>query len=131
MFSSDFSGSAGLPGSVIFLPKLPLKREISAISDVLFAPHHGRDSGRVPSQWLNTIDPYIVVIGEAPSGNINYYQGYNTITQNSAGDITFECDTGKVHVFVSSSSYSVDFLYNDNKVSLPGYHYLGTFNTKN
>ena len=79
-------------------------------TDVLFAPHHGRRSGRVPSAWLQTIDPKIIVVGEAPSEDLYYYSGYNTITQNSSGDISFECLSGKTHVYVASASYSVDFL---------------------
>ena len=79
-------------------------------SHILFAPHHGRKSGRVPKAWLNTIDPTIIIVGEAPSSDLNYYDGYDTITQNSAGDIVFECLTGKTHVYVSRSGYSVDFL---------------------
>ena len=78
--------------------------------DILFAPHHGRDSGKVPTSILKKMDPKIVVIGEAPSQNLNYYGDYNTLTQNSAGSIYFECEAGWVHIYVGSSSYSVDFL---------------------
>ena len=35
--------------------------------DILFAPHHGRDSGKVPQSWLDDLDPKIIVIGEAPA----------------------------------------------------------------
>lgn len=96
-------------------------------ADILFAPHHGRESGKVPADWLDEINPKIVVIGEAPSANLDYYAGYNTITQNSAGDIVFECVTGKVHVYVSSENYSVDFLTDEGKSDLHG-NYIGTFN---
>ena len=78
--------------------------------DILFAPHHGRDSGKIPKPILDEMDPKIVVIGEAPSKNLNYYRDYNTITQNSAGSIFFECVSGWVHIYVGSSTYSVDFL---------------------
>ncbi len=77
---------------------------------VLFAPHHGRDTGKIPDDILEKMNPKIVVIGEAPSEHLNYYPGYNTITQNSAEHITFECVAGKVHVFVSNWGYEVDFL---------------------
>jgi len=96
-------------------------------ADILFAPHHGRDSGKVPTDWLDKIDPKIIVIGEAPSANLNYYAGYNTITQNSAGDIVFDCVDGKVHVYVSSENYSVDFLEDESKPDTHGY-YIGTLN---
>ena len=55
--------------------------------DILFAPHHGRDSGKVSDDVLKKLDPHIIVIGEAPSKYLNYYPNYNTIKQNSAGDI--------------------------------------------
>lgn len=93
--------------------------------DILFAPHHGRDSGKIPSSWLKEISPQIIVIGEAPSEHLNYYQGYNTITQNSAGDITFELVDNKVHIYVSKASYSVTFLEYDEQPNTYGY-YIGT-----
>ena len=93
--------------------------------DILFAPHHGRKSGKIPESWLKKISPKLVIIGEAPSEHINYYQGYNTITQNSAGEITFECEENKVHIYVSNESYSVSFLNYESKTNTCGY-YLGT-----
>ena len=78
--------------------------------NVLFAPHHGRDSGRVPEGMLSAMNPDIIVIGEAPSGHLTYYGAYNTITQNSAGSVVFESGVGYVHVYVSSDSYRVDYL---------------------
>ena len=101
-----------------------------AASDVLFAPHHGRKSGRVPKDWLAHIDPTIIVVGEAPSSDLTYYDGWNTITQNSAGDIVFECLEGKTHVFVSNSTYAVDFLTEELGVGYRhGCCYIGTFYT--
>lgn len=94
--------------------------------DILFAPHHGRDSGKIPESLLTKMSPKVVVIGEAPSEHLNYYQEYNTITQNSAGDIVFECERGKVHVF-TSNEYEVDFL-DDESRRMPNYHYVGTLN---
>ncbi len=76
--------------------------------DILFAPHHGRDSGKVPEDVLKKLNPQIIVIGEAPSKDLNYYSGYNTIKQNSAGDIIFESLTDKVNVYVSNTNYSYD-----------------------
>lgn len=99
-------------------------------SDVLFAPHHGRKSGRVPKNWLDKIDPTIIVVGEAPSSDLTYYDGWDTITQNSAGDIAFECLSGKTHVFVSNSTYSVDFLTKEIGVgNRHGCYYIGTYYT--
>ena len=88
-----------------------IKDEISWPSvDILFAPHHGRDSGKIPKAILDKMDPRIVVVGEAPSEHLNYYRGYNTITQNSAGAIYFECVSNWAHIYVGNSNYSVDFL---------------------
>ncbi|MBP3596219.1 MAG: MBL fold metallo-hydrolase [Clostridia bacterium] len=94
-------------------------------ADIIFAPHHGRDSGKIPKEILEKINPKIIVIGEAPSNNLNYYNGYNTITQNSAGDITFSCEEEKVHIYVSNNNYSVKFLKNEHKCDEYGW-YLGT-----
>lgn len=76
--------------------------------DILFAPHHGRDSGRVPKEILERVCPQIIVIGEAPSGYLNYYSGYNTITQNRAGDIAFVCDDGLIDVYSSNENYECE-----------------------
>lgn len=93
---------------------------------VLFAPHHGRDSGKVPSELLEEMDPKIIVIGEAPSANLNYYAGYNTITQNSAGDIIFDCEDEYMDIYVSNKSYSVTFLVNRKLGNNHGAYYLGS-----
>jgi beta-lactamase superfamily II metal-dependent hydrolase len=92
--------------------------------NILFAPHHGRDSGKVPKSMLDILDPDIIIIGEAPSGNLNYYSGYNTITQLSAGDITFVNDGNEIHIYVSKENYSVNFLKNRNKSEYD--NYIGT-----
>lgn len=93
-------------------------------TDILFAPHHGRDSGKVPEYILKKIDPKVIILGEAPSDNLNYYTNYNTITQNTAGDITLDCVQGKVHVYVSNEDYSVDFLTEEYEVGEDTY--IGT-----
>jgi hypothetical protein len=94
-------------------------------ADILFAPHHGRDSGKVPEGWLASMNPKIVIIGEAPFKDLNYYEGYDTITQNSAGDIALECVSGQTHIYVSNRNYSVDFLDNENMPDTYG-NYIGT-----
>lgn len=100
--------------------------------DILFAPHHGRASGKVSNDVLEKLEPKIIVIGEAPSKYLNYYQGYNTITQNSAGDIVFECIDDKVHVYVSQSGYRCDTSFLVKKGIQNSEHgtYLGSFTPK-
>ena len=100
--------------------------------DILFAPHHGRDSGKVSSDVLKKLAPYIIVIGEAPSENLNYYSGYNTITQNTAKNIVLDCVGEIVHVYISSDAYGYDLSFLSNEAvdnSDLGY-YIGSFKTK-
>lgn len=94
-------------------------------ADIIFAPHHGRESGKIPKEILDKINPKIIIIGEAPSNKLDYYRNYNTITQNSAGDITFECEQNNVHIYVSNENYSVSFLKNKSKPNMYDY-YIGT-----
>lgn len=89
--------------------------------DILFAPHHGRESGKIPTDILECLQPKIIVIGEAASKNLNYYSGYKTITQNSAGDITFDINSGSVDIYVEKSNYSVDYLEDRNKSKMSNY----------
>jgi beta-lactamase superfamily II metal-dependent hydrolase len=108
-----------------FMEKIEGKINIPKI-DILFAPHHGRDSGKVPHSWLKEMDPQLIVIGEAPSEYLNYYQGYDTITQNSTGDILFDCITGKVHIYSANHNYVATCLDNEGKDHKNGLYYIGT-----
>lgn len=97
-------------------------------TDILFAPHHGRDSGKVPKKWLEDMNPGLIVIGEAPSEYLNYYDGYNIITQNSCGDVLFDCVDHKAHIYVRDHSYSTgsEFLDDEDLDHEHGLYYLGT-----
>lgn len=108
-----------------FMEKIQTKVAIPKV-DILFAPHHGRDSGKVPTAWLEAMNPGLIVIGEAPSEYLNYYRGYNTITQNSTGDILFDCVTGKVHVYVSDHNYETECLGDEGLDHKHGLYYAGT-----
>lgn len=99
-------------------------------ADIIFAPHHGRDSGSLPSKWMDQIKPKVVIIGEAPAKDINYLAGYNTITQNSAGNIVFDCNSDSVDIYVSNKNYSVSFLSNEKKSNAHSCYYLGTLKLK-
>ena len=92
---------------------------------IVFAPHHGRQSGRLPESVLKKITPKIIVVGEASSDDLAYYNDYNTLTQNSAGDITFVCIGNKIRIYVESETYSVDFLEDEECEDAYG-HYIGT-----
>jgi beta-lactamase superfamily II metal-dependent hydrolase len=80
---------------------------------VVFASHHGRQSGKIPDSWLKKLDPQIIVIGEAPSRHLHYYTGYSKITQNKAGDIMMECIGDKVHIYVSNPNYGLHKDFDD------------------
>jgi len=98
-------------------------------ADIVFAPHHGRKSGTIPKKLLDKLNPKLIIIGEAPSEKLNYYNDYKkTITQNSAGDIIFKCITGKVHIYVSNKNYKVDFLTRENIKNQNYNYYIGTLN---
>ncbi|MBL6670245.1 MAG: hypothetical protein ISP72_09010 [Flavobacteriaceae bacterium] len=97
-------------------------------TNILFAPHHGRKSAKLPQEWIDAMDPDIIVMGKAHSNDSDYasYPNHNKIRQNSAKDITFECETGKVHIYSSNENYSVDFLTNEYKSTFE--YYIGTLN---
>lgn len=110
-----------------FLEKVKDEIEFEQV-DIVFAPHHGRDSGKIPEDILTILNPQVIVIGEAKSKDLNYYSGYNTITQNSAGDITFECINEKVHIYVGNKDYEVDFLKDEKKNTFD--NYIGSFDMR-
>lgn len=93
---------------------------------IVFASHHGRDSGKIPNTWLEKLDPQIIVIGEAPSRHLNYYTGYKTVTQNKAGDIVMDCSGDKVHFYVSDTSYSNNALTDEGLADLSSAKYVGS-----
>lgn len=96
---------------------------------IVFASHHGRDSGKIPDSWLEKLDPQIIVIGEAPSRHLHYYTGYKTITQNRAGDITMELVDNKVHFYVSNEAYKRSDLKNEGANTFP--NYIGSIEVEN
>ena len=70
---------------------------------------------------MEILKPQIIVIGEAPSEYLDYYNGYNTITQNSAGDIIFDVDDKNVDIYVGKSNYSVDYLTDNKRAKFSNY----------
>jgi beta-lactamase superfamily II metal-dependent hydrolase len=102
-------------------PKIVMPR-----TDILFAPHHGRASGKVPRPWLEEMDPGLIIIGQAPSEYLDYYRGYNIITQNSAGDLLFDCVDWKVHIYASDHTYVANCLDDEGLDHAHGLYYVGT-----
>jgi len=98
-------------------------------ADVIFAPHHGRDSGKIPKDILEKIDPKLIIIGEANSEYLNYYDGFDTITQNKAKNIVLKCVTGKIHIY-TTNEFDSDFLDKENVAGQlsTGEIYIGSLN---
>ena len=95
---------------------------------IVFAPHHGRKSGHIPSTLMDKLTPKLVIVGEAPSSELDYYAGYNTITQNTAGDILFETNGDYLDIFVSKQGYSKTdgMVTNSSHGEHSGMKYLGS-----
>ena len=96
--------------------------------DIFFQPHHGRKTGKTPLELLESINPRIVVIGNAPSDMIEYGDANKTITQNTAGDILFHVDGKKIHVYTQNYVNNLpECLKNDCTMpSHPNFFYGGT-----
>lgn len=99
---------------------------------IVFAPHHGRKSGHIPSSLMEKLTPKLIIVGEAPSDELDYYSDYNTITQNSAGDILFETNGDYLDIFVSNQSYNkiAGTVSNNNHKCHFGMKYLGSIKEK-
>lgn len=70
--------------------------------EVLFHPHHGRRSSAPSKELLEKLNPKIIVIGNAPTDDLNYDDPDKTITQNKAGDIVFVNEGKYVHVYTQN-----------------------------
>jgi hypothetical protein len=68
----------------------------------------------------------LIVVGEAPSEHLNYYAGYDTITQNSTGDILLDCQAKRVQDHVTNSNYQAQFLHDDGLDHEAGLYYIGS-----
>lgn len=100
---------------------------------IVFAPHHGRKSGHIPSSLMDKLSPKLVIVGEAPSEDLDYYRDQNTITQNSAGDILFDVKSDYLDIFVSNSNYTKNdgLVANKNHSAFSGMYYLGSIYKSN
>lgn len=96
--------------------------------DILFAPHHGRESGRVSDDVLRLLNPKVIVIGEAEQEELADYDGYNVIHQEQAGDITFKIYSSRIDIFVGNEDYKIECgcLSNHNIENILGAYYAGS-----
>ncbi|OPY57493.1 MAG: ComEC family competence protein [Pelotomaculum sp. PtaU1.Bin035] len=87
--------------------------------DVLFAPHHGRDSGR-SYEFLDVLKPKITYFGNAKSEHLAYKSWYNRgleyITNNQANCIVTDISIG-IDIYVTyetfARAYNSDTFYNN------------------
>jgi beta-lactamase superfamily II metal-dependent hydrolase len=92
--------------------------------DILFAAHHGR--ARMPSTWMNQMDPGVVVLGEAPPEHLEYYDGRDHLRQIKTGDLIFECESGWTHIYIGERGVSEPFLEDLGRADAHGAYYLGS-----
>lgn len=92
--------------------------------DILFQPHHGRETGAVPQELLETLNLQLIIVGNAPSQYIHYGDPDKTITQNEAGDIVFINHTGFVDILtlhrINNVPACIDTLYADTDFQFDG-----------
>ncbi len=79
--------------------------------DVLFAPHHGRDSDRDFS-FLGKLKPTVTLFGNASSEHLAY-NAYpnNKITNNQAGFVVLDINTTDITFYVKNFEYARDYAY--------------------
>ena len=77
--------------------------------DILFAPHHGRDSNR-NFDLLKSLTPTITLFGNASSKHLAYskYKG-TRITNNQAGYVILDISSQRIQVFVKHFEFARDF----------------------
>ena len=104
------------------------KKVTNTHKTIVFAPHHGRKSGHIPSSLMDKLTPKLVIVGEAPCDELDYYSDYDTITQNTAGDILFETNGDFLDIFVSEPEYKKTdgMVQNANHGNHDGMKYLGS-----
>jgi competence protein ComEC len=77
--------------------------------DVLFAPHHGRDSNR-NFDFLKSLTPTITLFGNANSNHLAYNKYPGTrITNNQAGYVILDISTQHISLYVKNAEFAKDF----------------------
>jgi competence protein ComEC len=96
---------------------------------VLFAPHHGRDSG-LDFRFLDTVRPKITFFGCASSGHLAYDEWRNrelrVITNNQAGNIVLECQNQEIDIYIENENFADSTDRDLDDVNGQGYVYYDT-----
>jgi beta-lactamase superfamily II metal-dependent hydrolase len=84
------------------------KEEVSNV-DVLFAPHHGRDSNR-SYEFLKTLKPKVTLFGNASSNHLAYNSYPKTrLTNNQAGYIVINTSEERILVLAKNKDFASYF----------------------
>ena len=89
--------------------------------DILFAPHHGRDSKRNWS-FLKTLTPTLTLFGNASSEYLAYDNYPLHITNNQAGYIILDISPDAIKVYVKNKEFANDFCEDHKLKGLPLYN---------
>lgn len=88
---------------------LATNKEAVSNIDVLFAPHHGRDSGR-NYEFLKTLNPRLTLFGNASSQHLAYDKYPQIrITNNQAGNVILDIQPEGLTVYVQNQEFAKDF----------------------
>lgn len=83
-------------------------KEVSGV-DVLFAPHHGRDSKR-DYTFLKTVKPRVTLFGNADSNHLAYDKYPNPkITNNQAGYVVMDITQEDITFYVKNYEFARDY----------------------
>lgn len=84
------------------------KDDVSSV-DLLFAPHHGRDSGR-SYEFLKTLNPRVTLLGNASSKHLAYscYPPIR-ITNNQAGYVVIDISETAMNFYVKNYDFARDY----------------------
>ncbi|MBB5397187.1 MBL fold metallo-hydrolase [Mucilaginibacter sp. AK015] len=80
--------------------------------DILFAPHHGRDSGR-DFGFIDILNPKITLFGNASSAHLAYTKYPEIrITNNQAGYVILDISESRIEILVKNQEFARDFRLN-------------------
>jgi competence protein ComEC len=88
-----------------------LKKHADDVSnvDILFAPHHGRNSNR-SYEFLKTVKPRITLFGNASAKHLAYTSYPEIrITNNQAGYVIMDIDENRIALYVKNKEFATAF----------------------
>jgi beta-lactamase superfamily II metal-dependent hydrolase len=91
--------------------------------DVLFAPHHGRDSNR-SYEFLTTLTPSVTLFGNASYEHLAYTSYPKTrITNNQAGYVVIDIDQDRMLFLVKNKEFADNFRNKEDRKWSQSYYY--------